>query len=293
MAKLQQKSNLQKKQWTKYLSNYISFRLIADNPESTILKSYKNTQFCTDVLKHQKDRITSTYCKNRWCITCNRIRTATLINGYEPQLKSLFQPYFVTLTLPTVPGYDLSKQIELMEKNWRKISQDTKNKKFLREHKNFIGIRKAECTVRPNEHYHYHFHLIVDGWAVAEWLVAKWLKINPNADHKAQDIRPADDGSLKELFKYFTKIATKSQTKVDYKRLDLIFTGLKGKRTFQAFGGLKAINEDIEDDLMSQEMDLITETKIYKWNLEDWYNIIDGEALVGQEIPEKVKDLRK
>lgn len=293
MAKLQQKSNLQKKQWTKFLSDHISYCLIAKNPESDLLKSYWNTTHCTEVLKYSNEKIVSTYCKNRWCITCNRIRTGTLINSYEPQLKSLFQPYFVTLTRPTVKGDDLPKQIELMEKNWRKITQDTRNKKFLKQHQNFIGIRKAECTVRPNDHYHYHFHLIIENWAVAEWLVAKWLKLNPDADAAAQDIRIADDGSMKELFKYFTKLTTKEQKTTDYERLNLIFTALKGKRTFQTFGGLKAISEDLEDELMSQEIDLGTETKIYKWNLDDWFNIIEGEALVGIPIPEKVKNLRK
>ena len=74
---------------------------------------------------------------------------------------------------------------------------------------------------------------------------------------------------MKKLFKYFTKLTTKEQKTTDYERLNLIFTALKGKRTFQTFGGLKAISEDLEDELMSQEIDLGTETKIYKWNLDD------------------------
>lgn len=293
MAKVKQKNYFKNRMYVKYLTNHIALNLINQNPESELIKSYWNTTHCISVLKYQHPKITSTYCKNRWCITCNRIRTGVLINTYEPQLKALFQPYFITLTRPTVKGEDLPKQIELMEKVWRKISQNTKDKKFLREHQNFIGIRKAECTIRPNDHYHYHFHLIVDNWAVSEWLVAKWLKLNPDADAAAQDIRIADDGSMKELFKYFTKLTTKTEKKTDYKRLNTIFTVLKGKRTFQTFGGLRAVPEDLDDEFMAQEVDLGTETKIYKWNLEDWYDIDTGEALVGEPIPEKVKNLRK
>ena len=73
--------------------------------------------YCAEtIMTDEIGKVTTTYCKNRWCQTCNRIRTARLINGYLPQIKELFQPVFVTVTLPTVGGKELKPRIEEMEK---------------------------------------------------------------------------------------------------------------------------------------------------------------------------------
>ena len=109
-----------------------------------------------------------------------------------------------------------------------------------------------ECTTRPDGLYHYHFHIIIEGKKNAEYLIKSWLELNPDSDRKGQDMRPANCSSMIELFKYFTKLLAKDKSgnrrMMDYKRLDVIFRALSGKRIYQPFGGLTMISEDIEDE---------------------------------------------
>ena len=157
------------------------------------------------------------------------------------------------------------------------------------------GLKKAECTVRPNNYYHYHYHVIIDGKENAEFLVKRWLELIPEAEPQSQDCRIADSGSFIELFKYFTKLVTKKASGkrviVEYTRLDVIFTALRGKRTFQAFGGLKPINEEMEEELTANI--LIDADSVYRWITEDWFNINSGEALTGYKASESLKQLIK
>jgi hypothetical protein len=191
----------------KYLSKQLATKLIKENPGSDLTGSYIATLKCSHYLNQEGKKIITNYCKNRWCAVCNRIRTAKLISGYAPVLKSFKEPYFVTLTKKTVCDTDLRASMDLMGKVWRDIMlcRDNRYKRKIK------GIRKAECTIRPKDQYHYHFHVIIEGKDNAAWLIAEWLKRCPHSDPKAQDMRVADEGSFKELFKYFTKLTVKKQ----------------------------------------------------------------------------------
>lgn len=287
------KETLMKKQWSKYVSKGIALSLMYYNPKSELFKSYKNSTYCAEtLLTNEVGKIHTTYCKNRWCLTCNRIKTARLINAYLPQLEQLFQPVFVTITLPTVPGEELPERIAEMEKTWRRIYKNSTEIAYKKKNNLFKGIRKAECTIRPNGMYHYHFHFILNDWAQAEWLVSQWLKRFPEADRKAQDIRFANEFAFRELFKYAFKAEVKSNNKTNAKRYDLVFSALRGKRTYQAFGGIKAIEEDFnEEDLTNGIVLEGMYNKIFKWCVDDWYEKGSGEALVGLGIPKKVKNM--
>ena len=215
---------------------------------------------------------------------CGRIRTGVLINGYLSQLQSLEDPQFVTLTLKTVNEQDLPQRIKDIEVEWRKIAKLSSETK----RQNFRGIRKAECTVRPNGMYHYHLHLLVSGADNANWLVNQWLKRFPDlASADAQDIRPADERSYKEIFKYFTKLITsKSEERVfdEFDRLDVIFRALVGKRTYQPFGGIKLISEDIDAKLYATPLPPNFEGcqagLVLRWVLNDW-ETQTGKILTG------------
>lgn len=287
------KDTLKKKQWSKYVSKGISLSLMYFNSDSKLFKSYKNSTYCAEtLLTNEVGKIHTTYCKNRWCLTCNRIKTARLINAYLPQLEQLFQPVFVTLTLPTVVGEELPMRIDEMEKQWRLLYNQTKKAKYKKGYKLFKGIRKAECTIRPGGLYHYHFHFIIDGWAEGEWLIGQWLKRFPKANRLGQDIRFADEFSFKELFKYAFKSEVKSGSKTNAKRYDLVFNALRGKRTYQAFGGIRAIEEDFsEEDLKDSIVLEGMANRVFKWCVDDWYDKGTGDALVGLAIPEKVKKM--
>lgn len=286
------KSTLLKRARAKYLSKALAVKLLQHNKESFLTKSYYGSLLCTHYLNQSSKKLTTKYCKQRWCAVCNRIRTAHFISGYESELKTFKNAHFVTLTTRTVPETCLLSSIELMNAVWRKIMYGRENRK-----RKVKGIRKAECTIRPGDLYHYHFHVIIEGKENAEWLVKEWLKRMPNSDPKAQDIRKSDERSLKELFKYFTKLTAKVGDKKElfpYKRMDVIFRAMYKKRVFQPFGGVKIFSEEIED-VSAQEYDHLEDCeKVWKWSVDDWVDDL-GECLTGytpsQEFKQFFKDV--
>lgn len=287
------KDTLMKKQWSKYVSKGIALSLMYYNDKSKLLKSYKNSSYCAEtLLTNEIGKVKTTYCKNRWCLTCNRIKTARLINNYLPQLELLSHPQFLTLTLPTVEASELVERIANMEKTWRAIYKNSKKAKYKKTYTPLKGVRKAEITIRPNGQYHYHFHFILDNWAQSEWLLSQWLKYNPTANAKAQDLRHANEFAFKELFKYAFKAEIKTSNKTNAKRYDIVFNAMRGKRTYQAFGGIRKIEEEFNDDDLTNGIILEDyPNKIFTWVTSDWYDKDTGEALVNLAIPEKVKHM--
>ena len=304
MANIQKSGNyksspldvLKKRQWSKYVSKGIALSLMHYNPNSDLFKSYKNTSYCSEVLRTDEAcKLTSTYCKNKWCLTCGRIRTGRLINVYYFELEKLKTPVFVTLTLPTVIGDELPTRIAEMEKQWRLLYNQTKKAKFKSTFESFKGVRKAECTIRPNGHYHYHFHFILEGYEQGKWLIEQWLRRFPEANKGAQNIKivsKKNNNAYNEIFKYAFKSEVKASNKANAERYDLVFCAFKGKKTIQAFGGVKAIKEDFsEEDLTNGIVLEGRPNEILKWCTDDWYGSKEGEALVGLGIPQKVKNL--
>jgi hypothetical protein len=294
--------SLKKQQWTKYLSFSLAVGLYENNPTSKILKSYQNTMHCNHVKQYDGESMKSSYCKNRWCPTCSRIRTAINILRYGEQISQFGHPQFVTLTRPTVSINELHDQITKMEASWRAIynySKDKRKQPYL-DGVRLSGVRKMECTLRPDGQYHYHFHLIVEGMNNAYWLKSEWLKRNPDSNSKAQDIRTADIRSLLEVFKYQTKTFTKIGTEPEYTRLNDLFEIMKGKRTLAVFGGI-SVPEDIEIEdfeLAAQNKELLrirlgnlASTWVWNNDLSDWVETDTGELLIGENIPDRVKEI--
>lgn len=259
-------------------------------PNSPLNKAYKRTLFdCGAILIQEGQKLTSRYCNGRWCNTCNRIRTAKLTEGYKKPLGDFRDPYFVTLTIPNVEGEVLRDEVQNMLTTFSLI------KKGRRRKVEFSGIRKVECTYNEEKNnYHPHLHIIIDGKENADYLVDHWLKRYPNAKRIAQDIRVADKGSLSELFKYATKIVSKSKKdgyRIYVNALDVIFQSLHGVRTFQSFGKVKMVNEDI-DELKSEVYDIpYYESTVWQWVDNDWYSILYGEALTGYEPSKRMIEL--
>lgn len=265
----------------KFTSVQIATHLLEENPDSFLAKSYERTLHCMETLSpNAEGRLVAHYCKNRWCPVCQSIRIAVLINGYKPQLEQLKDPYFVTLTRPTCSEKELPWQIKRMAKAFRQI----KNRKAFR---GVRGLRKAECTIRPGGQYHYHYHIIIEGKENAEYLIAEWLKLNPDSHRDAQDMRKANCGSMVELFKYFTKLLAKDKSGerriMSYKRLDVIFRALSGKRVFQPFGGLTMVSEDINEEDVQLEAVREIAVQVYQWIGTDWYGTKFGDALTEYE----------
>lgn len=256
---LDAKVSFQKRARSKAFTNSYLFDLIDLN--SPLQKAYWQTYHCSSVILQEGQKVTSRYCNQRWCLTCNRIRSAKMINGYVGAIKELKETQFVTLTIPNVKAKYLRTAIEDMTKSIKDIRKNLKKTYNI----TLKGLRKYECTYNAKEDtYHPHFHLIVEGKETANKLVDFWLIKNPKALRGAQDIQPAKEGTLKELCKYFTKVIAKDN---DYnpKALDIMFRAVKGKRTFQPIGIKKDVSEDIEE-LLSQEINFKPpQTEIYTY----------------------------
>ena len=257
--------------------------------DSKLKKGYKRTYYdcCTFIMQENK-KFTSRYCGCRWCNTCNRIRTAKLLNGYLPVLEKLNDSQFVTLTIPNVIADDLKDSIRLMLSQSTNIIRNLK-KRF----KSFDGIRKIECTYNAiQDDYHPHLHFIVDGLDISNELVNDWLKRFNNASELAQDVRPVTD--LKELFKYQTKIITKTENdfNIYLRPLDTIFCAMKNMRTFQSFGKIKKITDDL-NDLKSEIIDSAESYDfiLWRWIENDWLDMSSGKALTNYKPSKRMNEL--
>lgn len=275
------KSVLQKRARSKFMSVGLVLKLV--QLDSPLKKSYWNTFHCSQTLvhNHTNNTITGKYCKNRWCLVCNRIRTAESVKKYLPVIESWNDKYLVTLTVPNCKGELLEDTIKGMERDFKRIQEVMRKRGQLMK-----GIRKLECTYNPMRNdFHPHYHILVEGQASAEEIQSQWLERNPLAREKAQDVRKADDKTIREVFKYFTKIIcnpdAKGQRKVQVVALDVIFRAIAGKRTFQSFG-FKLPKETKEQSEQSNEQaeEFATES-LYMWEQEirDWVDLESGEIL--------------
>jgi hypothetical protein len=317
------KIKLEKKAAAKFFTNNYVQHLI--ELESPLKKSYISTLDCATQLSQNGYKITSKYCKQRWCNVCNRIRTAKLMNGYLPQLNTFTDGTLLTLTVKNCTAENLPKTIEQMNKVYRFIYKKIYKKlkvqkanKFGDEH--FLkGLKKIECTYNFNTNeYHPHYHLILANSSVAKLFYNYWyLHINSTgsliADLKGQDLRPINyqHGGAKELFKYFTKIMSKTNEyeyitkKIDNsiyfeteKReklaivipaMDVIFSAMRNKRVYEPIG-IRAITEDINELNSDKYSHLIYETCNWEWNGTDWQND-SKEDLTGYEPSKELKQI--
>ena len=289
------KTNLRRRAMSKYVSNALAGKLAA--LDSPLKKSYLNSFNCSSFMLQDGNTITSKYCNGRWCLTCNRIRTAKMMNGYMEALEKMQDKHFVTLTIKNCNYDELRDTMKRMYRAIRTI------KKYLDKRGiKLQGLRKLECTYNDNrfsksfDTYHPHFHFIVDKAFDAEALRFQWLKNIPEAGMDGQNVKPCDIRTIKELFKYSTKLVTKSNkvgNVINPVPLDIIYQSMYGLRTFQPMGVLRKIKvtEDVEE-LQSQvyeelngEKSLIVNENfiVWHWAGEDWLDYQTGELLTGHK----------
>lgn len=284
-----QKLKLVRRARAKYITNGLTNQL--RKLKSPLHKAYINSYFCAYVLEQNGTKLTGRYCKNRWCLICNRIRTAKLINEYNPQFQSLPDLHFVTLTRPNVKADFLRQEIESLNECFRVIV----NRDLRRSGVKIKAVRKLECTYsEERDDYHPHFHIVISGKNEAELLRSAWLARNPTADIKANDVRPCDDRGGKELFKYFTKLLTKGR--IHAKSLDVILRAMYKLRVFQPVG-IKKVSEEIPDIISKEYSDILSDDWGY-WayreseKFADWYNTETGEGLTDYVPTDWAKTLR-
>lgn len=279
---------LLKRARSKYFTNAIVSCLVA--LDSPLKSKYVNTLNCCTTLTKRGEKVTGNYCKNRWCMVCNRIRTAQLIKKYSPVLQEWENKCFVTLTVPNIKGKRLRRELERMQYQLKLIRQ-----KFHKRKVKFSGVRKLEVTYNPNrDDYHPHYHFIIEGEEVGRELLREWLERFPEAKRKAQDVREADNETVMELFKYFTKVITPTSKAVSGVEvngqiiypaaLDVIFQSVRGLRTYEHFGFKVAKEEGEEEVEEGKEVSgEEVEVSVYQWEQSghDWVNKETGEVLTG------------
>jgi len=275
--------SFQKRARAKAISDQILYQLI--DLDSPLHKSYWNAWHCSRTILQDGSELKTQYCNQRFCLVCNRIRTAKLVNGYREAIDQMQNPYFITLTVRNVKGNQLKAEIKAMQKTFRRILDVMRYR-----NRPLVGIRKVEVTYNPErKDYHPHFHCIVDGCYESFTLISEWLKrYGDRSRIDGQDIRYANKDTAMELFKYFTKIVGKGQA-YQPEAMDIAFRAMKGKRVFQPFGGIKKQSEDIEVQDQKQCDWIPPQYEI--WYFEkageytDWYNS-SGEPLSDVKLTE-------
>jgi hypothetical protein len=278
----------------KLITNSLILRLV-DIEGSPLHKSYWNTFHCASTIEQRGKTLKTKYCRQRWCMVCNRIRSGILLKGYEAPIKAMQDPHFVTLTFPNVEGISLREEIMQMGKNFKKITRRLRKRGV-----SVKGIRKLECTYNPiTKRFHPHYHLIVEGFEASKLTVREWLKEYPSANYDSQEVKRADTNSVRELIKYFTKIlptkASQATGKVEIhpKALDTMFVAMKGLRVFQPFGVAKHISEEIEE-LEKKDYDIAErEYAIWLWDQScaDWLDFETYAPLTSYEPDDKTMGL--
>jgi len=272
---------------------------------SPLEKSYRNTVYCAGLLvQDETGKLKGHYCGNRWCLVCNRVRTARAFNRYLPVMAKWTDPQLVTLTLPNVPAGQLSAVIGKMVRDLVAIGRSVRRTDRLP----LRALRKLECTYNPSRNdYHPHFHLAVEGRLTAEAIRGRWLKMYPQASPAAQDVRPCDIGSLRELFKYFTKLLaprpndSTSRGVAPSIALDVIFSAMKGRRVYQPMGFRVAAAPSVDENAVignsgnTASPKRLGENVMWEWlqDLHDWIDLSSGDVLTGYEPTQGFRDLVK
>jgi hypothetical protein len=255
---------------------------------SPLREAYDRSLSCCSTIEVRGGVATSRYCNGRWCMVCNRIRTGKLINAYKPIIDAFKEPVFLTLTAPSVSGINLPNEVARQQKTLRQIN-DCLRKKGVK----VFSIRKYECTwnnerAKKNmEAFHPHIHIIVDGWDVANMILDEWIKRNPKANRGGQDVKPCNEETIKEVFKYFSKMVSKEGA-YPSRVLDTIFKAMKGRRVFQSTNLKIDVSEEVEE-VQSEVMEHKASDGYYLWYKYDWVNFGTGEVLAKYKPDEKVR----
>ena len=285
--------NLQKRAFSKFHTRKIILPLI--NLQNERNPSYWRTYRCCNTLEQESDgKIKSKYCKNRWCIVCNRIRSGILHHTHRKSLETV-PTRFITLTSnftgKCLTKADLDAVLILYYKIWNKVWRNTKNK-----YGKLKCLRKTEITFSfQYGWFHPHFHIILENNSdEADFVIQQWTRLIAEAEgiasKKANVSSITDEGTFAELFKYLTKmydvIENKETGKIDFvlpypaQKLDDIYSVLKGKKIFQSYRLSNVEIDDFDDLKATVFTDEIRDNHIlWQWeqSVRTWVDYNTGE----------------
>ena len=316
------REQLQKKAFKKWHSKEVAQALIDWNPQSKLIDKYKRALDCSETIHQNGKTLISLYCKQRFCPTCNNIRTAKLIETWEPILKKWSDLRMVTLTIKNVKGQHLEKSLEEMSKTLARI-MDTIRKRYPQ----IKALAKFEITHNQDSgEYHPHIHALACDQIAANLLRSMWIKAwNPPplkvdkygqitetkrqpvdrkkyirrawygkdqvfpCSEKAQQVKRADLKSVKELFKYVTKLSVKvpgsekseknaKSYYINPVALDTILSAIPERfRTFRHYGVV--LSKEVDPEEIDELQSVISESvkpgvRVWKYDQQtgDWLN---------------------
>lgn len=286
---------LQKRARRVAFSKPLARMLASVTPSPKMGRAYRRTlHTCGQIVEQVDGKLKTTWCGGRWCAACGAIRTARAYAAYGDEVKSWGDDlYLVTLTVPNCTASQLRDTVKEIHHNFSLICLALRRKHGTG---NVKMIRATECTyseVRGD--YHPHVHLAVRGHHIATEVLSHWLKRNPEANIRAQDIRKGDSGTVAEIFKYSTKLASDkrdvdgSRRVVPAHALDTIFTAFYRQRLWQVVGITAANNDDAADDdnaALETEVGTVATSRkdehiIWEWvqSLHDWIDFKTGDTL--------------
>jgi signal recognition particle subunit SEC65 len=259
-------------------------------------------------------------CGQRWCEPCQGTRIMKWRKKYGPLVAEWKNLQHLCVTIPTVPSVGkggivdrgatadvLRSVMRDMIRAAREIANDIRRT----EKMPWVALRKLECTYSvENDWYHPHFHFIVEGEAPAREFLRRWLQRFPRAKRAAQFLEEVDAAKgMREIFKYVAK-SIKSHRSTDPETgrsvvryegmpapsLDVIFSALRGLRSYQPMGFKAAAPDDldaacgIEEDgtLPAAEPSPGRDASMWEWSDRwlDWLHVGSSRGLLqDQALP--------
>lgn len=240
-----------------------------------------------------------------------------IIDLIRKQSEKSINPYVSEIKFTRTKKQIAWKWAEMMVKQIRekeyeryihRYTAEERRQYLLEKNKNIItpvnAIRKLEITysIQRND-FHPHYHIIVDTKEKAAQLIDLWLKYQLGARSMAQNMTKANKGSMMELFKYTTKIISnnplnlKQSRKIELYAIDTIMQVLYKKRTFQTYGNIRRVSEDVEKIQSMSYLHLTPTDSIITWyfynSVKTWVNPETGECLTDYKPSEFIESVLK
>lgn len=155
--------------WNSYnvMFDLVNYAEVKANKSLIKKDTYFKAYYCNATLFQGLDgKITTEYCKQRWCVTCNRIRTGIMWNKYEPPMRNLSMK-FVTLTTSFTNYCDTQSDLEFARKMYLTAIQSIW-RKLQKKCGKIVALRKTEVTYETRKTldgkhtFHPHFHFLIE-----------------------------------------------------------------------------------------------------------------------------------
>lgn len=259
------------------LSNYINDELMwsKENEQLSKVDNYKwakrydKAKGCCHVLEQVGKKVTSWYCKQKWCSVCARIKGMKLLNAYKDQIERLPNLYMVTLTMTSIPGDELRYMIDRMNNTWRKMREKMQDKGMRPK-----GVIALEVT-HGTPGYHPHFHILISGMENALMVQKEWLKhFKSEAGQGGQEVKKVTnrEGANLEIFKYAVK-SVKDGVMYSPEVMHTINQATFKRQMVRAFGIVKVKIDTPTTEVSKVDWLPMMYTR-YTWNsyYKDWMN---------------------